>query len=261
MARPASGACCLSALGLLVGSAGRAAPLPVAVMPAAASMQSGEGRLPFTPEFRVAFRGVQDARLTGALARTLRALEERSGLVLARTPGADFLLAAGSEAAALTIECERSGEAIPRLGEDESYELDISGSSPGAVEGADHLGRAARARDPAATPPSGWRGLVFSRDNNQGPATLPVARAADRCLPPLAAAGRHQAQPRRHGAREAERAAPPPDRGPGIPHRKQKVSPVAGTRLGRPLLHPGANQGPHCLCGGPRHPGGAGVRR
>lgn len=113
----------LIACGVMVGPA-LAGELNL--LPAPAVRQNGSGRLSVTPAFRVAFSGVQDARLTGALARTLRALEERSGLVFARTATGNFSLAADAGSAALVIECAGAGEAIPQLGEDESYVLETS---------------------------------------------------------------------------------------------------------------------------------------
>jgi len=103
-----------------------AAEVASTLMPVPASLQTGSGRLPLTPAFRVAFHGAQDARLVGALARTLRMIEERSGLAFARTATGDYAAAADAGAAGLVIECASAGEAIPRLGEDESYTLDVS---------------------------------------------------------------------------------------------------------------------------------------
>ncbi len=120
--------CLLPALlivcGLPVMPAAKAASLNL--MPAPAAVQAGTGRLAVNPGFRVAFCGVQDARLTGAMARMLHRLEERSGLVFARTSTADYAMAPDAGSAALVIECAAAGEAIPRLGEDESYELAIN---------------------------------------------------------------------------------------------------------------------------------------
>jgi hexosaminidase len=109
-----------------IGSTVGAVPVGPNLMPVPAAMQSGTGRLPLTREFRAAFQGGQDARLTGALARALRALEERSCLTFARTPTGNYVVGSDVNSVALVIECASSGEAIPKLGEDESYEMDVS---------------------------------------------------------------------------------------------------------------------------------------
>lgn len=111
--------------GLLAGQVTMANPKESVLMPTPASLQIGSGRLLVTAGFRAAFTGVQDARLTRATARTLRAMEERSGLTFARTVTGEYAPAdAGS--AQLVIECAAAGEAIPQLGENESYALEIS---------------------------------------------------------------------------------------------------------------------------------------
>lgn len=96
------------------------------LMPAPASLQMVAGRLPVTTGFRVAFSGVHDARITGAVARTLRALEERSGLAFARTATGDYTPAADADSAQLVIQCAAASAAVPQLGEDESYTLQIN---------------------------------------------------------------------------------------------------------------------------------------
>jgi hexosaminidase len=109
-----------------------AAPAPMAfatestLMPVPASVEAGSGRLALTADYRVAFSGVQDARLVGALARTLRAVEMRTGLVFARTATGAYVPSVEAGSAGLVIECAKAGEAIPQLGEDESYFLEIT---------------------------------------------------------------------------------------------------------------------------------------
>ena len=114
--------------GLLAGPVNMAAATESVLMPLPASLQTGSGRLSVTPSFRAAFTGVQDARLMGALARTLRAMEERSGLTFARTATGEYAAATDAGSAQLVIECTSAGEAIPRLGENESYTIEVSPS-------------------------------------------------------------------------------------------------------------------------------------
>jgi len=112
--------------GLLAGSMTMAAPSENVLMPAPRMLDFGTGQLPVTASFRVAFMGGPDARLTGALARTLRALEERSGLTFARTTTGEFALAPATDSVQLVIDCAAAGSAIPQLGENESYNLEVS---------------------------------------------------------------------------------------------------------------------------------------
>jgi hexosaminidase len=112
--------------GLLAASAAPAAPVTLDLMPMPADLQAGPGRLPLTPAFCVAYQGKPDARIGAALARTMLRLEERSGLVLPRTPAGGYAPAADAGSATLVIDCVVAGEAIPRLGEDESYALEIT---------------------------------------------------------------------------------------------------------------------------------------
>lgn len=112
--------------GLLAGPVTMAAPPESVLMPVPASWQGGAGRLPLTHGFRVAFSGGGDARLIGAVGRTLRALESRSGLTFARTASGEYAWSADAASAALVIECAAPAAAIPRLGEDESYVLEIT---------------------------------------------------------------------------------------------------------------------------------------
>ncbi|HVT72970.1 MAG TPA: family 20 glycosylhydrolase [Lacunisphaera sp.] len=112
---------------LLAGSASavRAAPTDSALMPYPASYQPESGRLPVTAEFRVAWASFQSPRLVAAVARTLRAIEQRSGLTLPRSPTGEYPPAAHAATAALVIECAAASAPVPRLGEDESYRLEI----------------------------------------------------------------------------------------------------------------------------------------
>jgi hexosaminidase len=110
--------------GGLAGGIGRAAPAPAAggldVMPLPASVEVTGGRLAVTPGFAAAWRGCVDPRVEGAFARLRQRWEARTGLAFAAPPagrGAD---------AALIVECDAPAPAVPRLGEDESYTLDIT---------------------------------------------------------------------------------------------------------------------------------------
>lgn len=113
---------------LLAGSESpvRAAPSDTVLMPYPASYQPQAGRLPVTAGFQVAWVNFQSPRLGAAVARTLRAWERRSGLTLPRTPTGEYALAANAAVATLVIDCAAASAPVPRLGEDESYQLDIA---------------------------------------------------------------------------------------------------------------------------------------
>ncbi|HXY32333.1 MAG TPA: beta-N-acetylhexosaminidase [Gemmatimonadaceae bacterium] len=77
------------------------------------------GRLPLGADFAVATR-FSDQRLTRALRRATMRLERRMGAPLSRTVRRD------TAGAALVVVVQRSGPAVPTLGENESYTLDLS---------------------------------------------------------------------------------------------------------------------------------------
>jgi hexosaminidase len=96
------------------------APLQLNLMPAPASLQSQTGRLPVTGGFKVAVNKYADDRLRAGIARMLTRLAGRTVLTLP----AD--LATDENTATLVVQCERAGDAIPSLGENESYSLDVN---------------------------------------------------------------------------------------------------------------------------------------
>lgn len=95
------------------------------LLPAPAEFHRAAGQLAVTADFRVATRGPADPRLQPALARALRRWEERTGLTFARTAEGEFAPAVDSSRAPLVIDCAAASQPLPRLGEDESYGLDI----------------------------------------------------------------------------------------------------------------------------------------
>ena len=91
------------------------------LMPVPASVKFQQGRLPVTAEFSVAVRGHTDRRLEGALQRVLRRLEGRTGLTLSRA-------LVEPQKATLVLEVKGAGNAVPMLGDDEAYTLEVAGS-------------------------------------------------------------------------------------------------------------------------------------
>src|SRR5204862_1120734 len=96
------------------------APAQMNLMPVPASVQIQSGRLPITSSFKVAVKNYTDDRLRAGIDRMLRRLAGRTVLTLP----AD--LATDEAAATLVVQCERAGEIIPSLNENESYSLEIN---------------------------------------------------------------------------------------------------------------------------------------
>jgi len=108
---------------LLVAGALPAATQPL--MPLPAEIQVSTGRLEVTRDFKVALSGAADPRLQENLVRLLRRAEERTGLSFGRQHDATYV--AGTAAnAALVVECGAASAALPALGEDESYHLEVT---------------------------------------------------------------------------------------------------------------------------------------
>ena len=95
-------------------------PVQLNLMPAPFSVETQTGRLAINSSFKVAVRGYADDRLRAGIARMLTRLAGRTVLTLP----AD--LAADESAATLVVQCERPGEVIPSLDENESYNLEIT---------------------------------------------------------------------------------------------------------------------------------------
>ena len=89
------------------------------LMPVPESVVWRDGRLPVTKSFSVALRGQTDERLKKYVFRVMRRLEGRTVLELPR----EFL--SDEAGAQLVIETSSTGNQIPRLGDDESYRLEI----------------------------------------------------------------------------------------------------------------------------------------
>jgi len=90
------------------------------LMPAPTELHFASGRLPVTERFTVSVAGHDDARLQAAIARALQRWQVRTGLALARPT------APSAASAALAIECQGPGAAVPSVDEDESYALDVT---------------------------------------------------------------------------------------------------------------------------------------
>ncbi len=89
------------------------------LMPVPANVVWKNGRLPVTKNFTVAISGKTDERLKSYIFRVMRRLEGRTVLEFSRDFSND------SANAQLLIETNSTGNAIPQLGDDESYNLEI----------------------------------------------------------------------------------------------------------------------------------------
>ncbi|HEX8921224.1 MAG TPA: family 20 glycosylhydrolase, partial [Pyrinomonadaceae bacterium] len=89
------------------------------LMPVPMSLRFQPGRLAINSSFSVAVTGHSDARLQSGIERAIKRLESRTGLALTNT------VKSGQQGAVLVIKCERAGQAIPTVSEDESYTLEV----------------------------------------------------------------------------------------------------------------------------------------
>ncbi len=90
------------------------------LMPVPANLNWKSGRLPVTKTFNVAVKGNTDERLKSYIFRVMRRMEGRAVMELSRELSTD------AEGAQLLIETNSTGNAIPKLGDDESYNLEIN---------------------------------------------------------------------------------------------------------------------------------------
>ena len=89
------------------------------LLPVPAHVELSAGRLPVDGQFRVTLDGAGDSRLTPATQRFLDRLENRTAIQLSRDLSAN-------SAATLVIKVASAGNAIPQLGDDESYSLEVT---------------------------------------------------------------------------------------------------------------------------------------
>src|SRR5262245_8751438 len=157
---------------LAQGTASEAVATQLNLMPVPASVQMQTGRLPITNNFQVAVSNFSDDRLRRGIGRMVTRLAGRTVLSLPSD------LAADAGTATLVIQCERAGETVPSLNENESYSLEVNDKQArltaptvvGALSGletflqllqGDHAGfflPAIRIQDQPRFP---WRGLLI----------------------------------------------------------------------------------------------------
>jgi hexosaminidase len=91
-----------------------------ALMPKPARLQTGQEGLPITGSFRVALTGYQEARLDRAAQRWIHQLSHLTGIPMLNGITRD------ATQAALLIHCGHAGEPVQKVGEDESYSLEVT---------------------------------------------------------------------------------------------------------------------------------------
>jgi hexosaminidase len=100
---------------------GAAAILPAQpnLMPWPAKISIGDGSLIIDQNFSVSLAGASDSRVRSATTRLVHQLALQTGIPLAE-------VSRDSSHAKLAIRCDSPGEAIQKLGEDESYRLEVT---------------------------------------------------------------------------------------------------------------------------------------
>ena len=99
----------------IAGSAQSSATLDL--MPLPAHVVMGTGQLPIDGSFSVELKGYTESRLVAAKERFLRTLNRETGIPFQN---------AEADKATLTIQTVGASEAVQRLGEDESYKLEVT---------------------------------------------------------------------------------------------------------------------------------------
>ena len=108
--------------------------LPLMPWPATVNSSPAGGQLVISASFAVSFHGPSNGRLQRTVEIFLNDLRRHTGML-----PLDFSISATDENAQLQIQTENTGPAVDRLGEDESYNLEVS-SSGAALRASTDLG-------------------------------------------------------------------------------------------------------------------------
>jgi hexosaminidase len=90
------------------------------LMPWPAKISAGQGSLAIDQSFRVALTGYREPRLHAAAVRLIAHLALQTGIPFTTE------IAQEPAQATLAIHCDRAGESVQKLGEDESYRLEVT---------------------------------------------------------------------------------------------------------------------------------------
>lgn len=109
--------------GFITPAAARAdAQIDSRLMPVPASVRAETGQLPITQSFTVAITGAKDVRITRAAQRLVERISRQTGIPLTTS-------LVDPSHATLVLAVARPGEATQKLGEDESYRLEVMSTS------------------------------------------------------------------------------------------------------------------------------------
>ncbi|PYY20232.1 MAG: beta-N-acetylhexosaminidase [Acidobacteria bacterium] len=108
----------LFAIQSLTANAAHPGP-PWNLMPVPAKLESGSGQWIVQQGLTISLSGVDDPRVRSAAQRFVDHLSHQTGIPL-------HYLTAEPDKATIAIRCERAGEKVQKLGEDESYKLDVT---------------------------------------------------------------------------------------------------------------------------------------
>ena len=226
-----------------------------ALMPWPSSIEMGSGELAVGPGFRVAVAGKGGPLVERAARRFEARLARQTGLVLPDAGGRRRTKADPRDPV------RRAGEAAPAPRD--GRELHAHGDGPRA--------RCCRRPSPGASCAGMETFLQLVAPGSTTAFRVPAVVVKDRPRfpwrglmldsgAPLHAARHRQADARRHGGGEAERAPLAPHRGPGLPRGEPALPGAPPHGLGRPLLHAGPGPGDRRVRRGARHPGVPRVR-
>ena len=186
------------------------------ILPLPSTVRPGSGELPVTNTFSIEFKGYTEPRLERASQRFMRELAGVTGLSI----GSGTADASKPILVATTDHCQPS--AIQNIDDDESYTLDVTPAGA-TIHAATPLGTMHAFQTflqlvqvtqyAAGLPPA-------PSVHVQRHATRCMARIDDRFRPPFHADRYAKAQHRRHGSREAQRAALAPFRKSGFSRRE-----------------------------------------
>ena len=163
---------------LILAAAAHAAPVPLMPLPRTAVVSSG--RLPIDSSFRVATGGYSDFRLDDAIKRLAARVTRQTGIPTLTTR---------MKPVTLLVECRERGSEYPTLGEDESYQLDVTTTSArlqahtvtGALRGLETFAQLIGPGPDGFGVPSihiedrprfGWRGLMLDVARHWMPAAV-----------------------------------------------------------------------------------------
>ena len=112
-------ACLFAVIGMSFASAQNTTSPNLSLMPWPAKLQTGAGQLMIASPFSVAFTGYSEPRLHRAVDRAVSTLSVQTGIPLQTSVGE-------ASKATLVIHVDKASAEVQKLGEDESYQLQVT---------------------------------------------------------------------------------------------------------------------------------------